>query len=307
MPDKIAWILAEGDLFRQLAAEDPARAAIPGSEALQLRTDQVSVHALPPLDGCTTAVVAARCRALACDIGRTAFLGKAWGQVARLVEMGLKGIWFNPTQTLVQEPIQDVDLPLLQALGASLDAPPSPSLARCKDWLADWQVPDNVRRHTEKTAWLAYALAVKLREAGVVVDPILTHRGGLLHDLDKICTLTKTGRHGMDGADYVQARGFSRVADIIRNHVMHTILEPTARRWSWESKLVFFCDKLVEGDRLVPFPVRLEALKARYPDYRRVLSRAAPAVFALSDEICSILSMPDHGKLISNLGKLQNI
>ena len=77
-------------------------------------------------------------------------------------------------------------------------------------------------------------------------------------------------------------------------------------RRTWESKLVFFCDKLAEEDRIVPFDVRLEALKQRYPDFVGMMNTVELDVWALSNEICSILSISSHEKLIEKLLRLQN-
>ena len=74
---------------------------------------------------------------------------------------------------------------------------------------------------------------------------------------------------------------------------------------TWEDRLVFFCDKLVEQDRIVPFDVRLRALQARYPGFREVMAQAEPYVWALSDQICSILSIPSHENLISTFQDIQ--
>ena len=87
---------------------------------------------------------------------------------------------------------------------------------------------------------------------------------------------------------------------------MSNILQPKADDRSWEVKLVYFCDKLVEDDELVPFDKRLEALYERYPQYREVMGRSSGLVRRLSDQICSILSIPSHENLISSLVKLQN-
>lgn len=86
---------------------------------------------------------------------------------------------------------------------------------------------------------------------------------------------------------------------------MHRIMHPGAEDLPWEVKLVYFVDKLVEGDQIVSFDKRLARLKERYPGYRGAMARAESHIWALSDGITSILSISDHEKLIMTLRKLQ--
>jgi putative hydrolase of the HAD superfamily len=140
-----------------------------------------------------------------------------------------------------------------------------------------------------------------MRKNGYGVDPILTHRGGLLHDLDKIKTLNEDGQHGQMGADFLLQQGYPAMAEIVREHIMHRIMHPEAGDLPWEVKLVYFTDKLVEGDQIVTFDIRQEALMQRYSGYRRIITAAAPKIYNLSDQICSILSLSTHEQLIAML------
>lgn len=223
-------------------------------------------------------------------------------------ESGWRTIWFNPTSTLAPEvlPIQDADLlDAAQLPEAVQGLQEKPTLAQCLAWWEDWALPENVRRHSITVSRSAYALAVGIRQKGIALDPILTHRGGLLHDIDKIQTLKLAGAHGQKGADFLEGEGYPALAEIVREHIMSTILEPGADDRRWEVKLVYFCDKLVEGDQLVPFDRRLAALYQRYPHYQETMARSANPVWKLNEQICSILSIPNHENLISTLSKLQ--
>ncbi len=242
------------------------------------------------------------------DPGLAAFFDVNYAAVNEAALGGWRTVWFNPQGALAPEalPAQDldlIDLARLPEIGSALRS--KPSRAQCLDWWAAWEVPGNIRAHSKTVARSAYALAVLIRRQGIPLDPILTHRGGLLHDIDKIETLQQAGAHGQVGADFLEAQGYPALAEIVREHIMSTILDPHADDRPWEVKLVYFCDKLVEGDRLVPFEARLAALFERYPHYRETMARAAGPVWALSDQICSILSIPSHENLISTLVELQ--
>jgi putative nucleotidyltransferase with HDIG domain len=238
-----------------------------------------------------------------------AFLDSNYFLLNEAAGLGWRTVWFNTKGAFAPEamPIQDADLDDLQRLteiGLALAA--KPSLAQCLAWWEDWEVPGNIRAHSQMVARSAYILAALMRRQGVEVDPILAYRGGLLHDIDKIQTLHQSGAHGQQGADFLEEQGYPALAEIVREHIMSTILHPDADERPWEVKLVYYCDKLVEDETLVPFDQRLSALFARYPQYRETMGRAAEPVRRLGDQICSILSIPGHEKLISNLIELQN-
>jgi len=216
-------------------------------------------------------------------------------------------IWYNPGGEMVNHelPFQDVDILKFESLKDISRLLDKPTLAQCLAWWEEWEMPDNIRRHSTVVARSAYVLAVKMREKGITLDPILAHRAGLIHDIDKIDTLHEGGAHGVMGADFLQAQGYPEMAKIVRDHIMSTIINPEAKSRSWENKLVFFCDKLVEGDELVPFDQRLEALRARYPYYVEKMAEAEPYIWEMSDEICEILGIGSHAGMIEMLKEME--
>ena len=228
--------------------------------------------------------------------------------LAQAARLGWRTAWYNPEGRLAPEPmpIQDADVSNLGELTNQASTMDKPTLAQVLAWWADWGLPENIRRHSQTVAWAAYALGVLLQHADEPVDPILAHRGGLLHDLDKLKTLEPEAHHGGVSADFLQEQGYPKLAEIVSGHVLHTALQPGADSRPWEERLVFFCDKLAEEDRIIPFDRRLDALRQRYPDFRDVMDRAEPAVWAVNDAICQVLSIPSHEKLIETLIKLQN-
>jgi hypothetical protein len=85
---------------------------------------------------------------------------------------------------------------------------------------------------------------------------------------------------------------------------MHTILDPTADDRPWEVKLVYFCDKLAEGDRIVTLDERFTALGERYPAYMQKMSEAKIHVWGLNNEICALLDIHDNDHLVSLLNTI---
>jgi putative hydrolase of the HAD superfamily len=217
-----------------------------------------------------------------------------------------KTIWVNWDNNLppCKLPSHDFELNGLDQLEKVFEDGRIPALSQCLAWWNEWDLPENVRRHVTTVAWAAYTLAIMLRAKGIEADPVLTHRGGLLHDLDKIRTLKMVTGHGKVSGSFLAEKGYDEVAEIVREHIMHTILDPTADDRPWEVKLVYFCDKLAEGDRIVTLDERFTALGERYPAYMQKMSEAKIHVWGLNNEICALLDIHDNDHLVSLLNTI---
>jgi putative hydrolase of the HAD superfamily len=236
-----------------------------------------------------------------------AYLDNDYHRLMALQKQTVKTIWLNPASELapVPEPIHDADIVDIAELVERNGQLHHPTVAQCEAWWKEWDLPENIRRHVRRVARAAYVLAVLLRREGLRVDPILTHRGGLMHDIDKIATLHQGHQHGRVGAEFVANEGYPEVAEIVLGHNLDTIMKPGAEKRPWEINLVFFCDKLVEGDRIVPLDERFSALEKRYPKFMQLMAPSKDRVMAMSDRICSLLSLSGHEQLVTMLKDLQ--
>lgn len=301
MPPEVKLVVTTEELFDAIQGYYPEGELFVSSDEKSLIIDRLTIHfqdsSAEPGD-----------LELPGPGAKIAYLDQDYARLHEWSQQGWRTAWLNRKGSLAPDtlPVQDVDLLSLEALSRIPFQLGKPTLSQCLAWWDAWDVPENIRRHVTAVAWCAYAMAVLMRNKGVDLDPVLAHRGGLLHDIDKIPTLNQQGAHGEMGADFLEEHGYHHTAAIVRGHIMHKILDPHADDRSWETKLVFFADKLLEGDRIVPFDVRLKALKERYPGYSEAMSRAESSVWKLSEKICSILSMPSHEILISTLIQLQN-
>ncbi len=148
-------------------------------------------------------------------------------------------------------------------------------------------------------------MALWLRASGQTVDPILTHRGGLLHDLGKIKTLRGQSdglSHGEYGAQLLDEWGFPNLAEIARRHMLFTINDPLTTPRTIEEKLVYFCDKIVEGSRIVPLKERIHRLSLRYAQNEAKIIVCLPPLQAMQTELCAAMNIPDED-LIPRLAK----
>ena len=213
-------------------------------------------------------------------------------------QAGWRGLWFNPAGKTAPGllPIQDGEVTHLADLPALLDSPLLPGYSQCLYWLQGQPLTQTLLAHVHAVGSTAYLLAVWLRAKGQQVDPLLAHRGGLLHDLAKLKALERgpeqrTG-HAELAALMLNDLGQPALAECARRHPLFTLQHPELAPRSWEEKLVYFADKLVEGGRVAGLEERLASLRQRYPSDSEKISAMAPALLALQDELCAALDFP---------------
>lgn len=231
-------------------------------------------------------------------------LGKPAGQLLMLGDdyrvdilgaksAGWQAAWYNPRSQAAPGllPLHDVDLISWECLKPALEAPPLPGYAQCIAWLLSRPFSANLLAHVHAVASAAYLLALWLRSAGLPVCPLLTHRGGLLHDLAKLEALQRPAEHRI-GHGELAARiltdiGQPALAEIARRHPLFAIDRPDTAPRTWEQKLVYLADKLVEGSRLEGLEERVDSLRRRYPLDDSRIAATLPALLAMRDEICA--------------------
>ncbi len=215
-------------------------------------------------------------------------------------ERGLRAVWYNPAAAFCPEPhpLHDRELRDPGELTEAWEFP-WPDLGECLRLLREQGVPPHVVEHSAAVAAVAHFLAERLRARGVDVDPLLVHRGGLLHDLDKIASLNDEGEHGPRAAEILASRGFPELGLIAQAHV----LQPGRLPQSWPEKLVFLADKWVEGAQVVGLEARLAALRQRYPQFQEKIAQAEPFVRTLQNQVLLALGLTE-AELLGELQKL---
>lgn len=216
---------------------------------------------------------------------------------------GWKSVWFNPAVQLARGlvPVQSVEVFTLRDLPVALLQPELPTVAEAVFWLQEHGCSYAVLSHVQAVAAYAYVLAVALRRTGEDVDPVLTHRGGLLHDVAKLSS--RNGPHvdhAAAGAHFLRERGQADLAEIAYRHILSCITDEKRAPRVWEQKLVYYADKLVEGSRLVPIETRLEALKNRYQIEANLVDAWIERIRELQTELLSKLGWT-RDELLKNL------
>jgi putative hydrolase of the HAD superfamily len=211
---------------------------------------------------------------------------------------GWRAIWYNPHRAAPPGmlPLHDTELFDLRLLPALLQQPALPGVETSLAWLAERGTPHNILAHVQLVAATAYQIALWISNAGQKVDPVLAHRGGLLHDLGKMDSIRLGHERGANGDHAAHAKamlleyGQPALADIADRHMVSSDPHSARRPVTWEERLVHYADKLAEGARLVSIADRLAALKARYPTAGNDLEGGWPFLETLQQEICDTLN-----------------
>jgi putative hydrolase of the HAD superfamily len=115
----------------------------------------------------------------------------------------------------------------------------------------------------------------------------------LLHDLAKLSATypdAPTHQHGELADQFLTGVEQPVLAEISRRHVISLPeVQNQYQPRTWEEKLVYYADKLVEGTRLVSLPERMRALNHRYPGEIERFTAGLPAVLAVENEICTLI------------------
>ncbi len=139
-----------------------------------------------------------------------------------------------------------------------------PSREECFRLLKEFHTPENIIKHTLAVNKLCMDLGRRLKARGEKIDLELLDRASLLHDLDKFMTLREDYEmHGIEACRILRKRGYPELAEIVRKHRILTILRPGELR-TWEEKLVYYADKRVVHDRVVPVREKMEYLAKAY-------------------------------------------
>ncbi|NMC53246.1 MAG: HAD hydrolase-like protein [Chloroflexi bacterium] len=207
------------------------------------------------------------------------------------VQCGWQAAWFNPNHESAASltPLHRIEIDSFAHLPAALSRPALPSVPTCLGWLQEEGSSSLLLIHVQLVAAIAYQLAIWLRANGQAVDPILAHRGGLLHDLAKLLSL-RTGAssddHGRLAARLLTQREQPELAEIAYRHLLFCLIDEDRRPQTWEQKIVYFADKLVEKSQLASLDERLQGLRERYPHHQQQIDAIIPALLELQDEIC---------------------
>ena len=189
--------------------------------------------------------------------------------------------------------------------------------------LRQYHVPRHIVRHSLAAAKLAVFLAQRLKDKGVAVDIDLVERACLLHDIMRVCDFAEPDYlqferglaegqrakwrrlrvryektlHEEAAYDILKER-YPRLAAVIRKHKYASLLDDKSCPNTWEEKLVYYADKRVMHERIVPLEERLREghkrnihLHASPAQSKANIAKADPLIFKLEKEIFETIAL----------------
>jgi len=129
---------------------------------------------------------------------------------------------------------------------------------------------DNIRAHSLMVTRVAQVLLQGLADSRKENSPLpsteLVLAGALLHDIAKTPCLENHCDHAKQGRDICLERGYSEVAEIVREHVILTEFSSKryAKGYFLAKELVFYADKRVRHEEIVSLEERLEYILEHY-------------------------------------------
>ena len=151
-------------------------------------------------------------------------------------------------------------------------AKPIPTSTECCRYFEQFGMLENIREHSILVARVAATLVDGLAKTGRCPAPPPnreeTIAGALLHDIAKTLCI-KTGCHHAEiGRQICVDLGYPEIGEIVAEHVvLHHFHADLYKRGIFGAKeLVFYADKRVRHDQVVPLASRLEYILERYGD-----------------------------------------
>jgi len=220
---------------------------------------------------------------------------------------GLHAVWYNPRGDRCPDahPAYDAVAANLRGLPALLAAPFLPDVPTCLELLAAQGATGDLLPHVRLVAAVAFRLAERLAAAGEHVQPLLAHRGGLLHDLARVSARQRGVSHELEAGRLLRERGLHALARIAERHPVWAPLTPGQQPETWEEKVVYYADRISEPSGIVSMDERMTAMLARRSEQTSSAEADAyrAAARAMEQEIARRLGMAS-GDII---GWLKNV
>jgi uncharacterized protein len=136
---------------------------------------------------------------------------------------------------------------------------PLPDVSQARAWWDEFQMLENIRRHSEVVCLVALTLSDWLADAGIQLHRQAIEIGALVHDIAKTPCLGTTRLHAQEGGEIVTKLGFPELGYLVANHVYLDQDHPLD-----ETMVVNYADKRVTHDQIVDLDSRFEYISERY-------------------------------------------
>lgn len=153
-----------------------------------------------------------------------------------------------------------------------------------------YNLPQNKQKHCRCVAQTAVWFARQLvkQNPKLSIDIRLLEAAALVHDIDKMAQKKSYEHHPDAAVRILRESGYDEVADLVRTHPLHAILDQRMTPKTWEQKLLYLADKMVK-QTIITVDERFALWrKEDLPEQALMVMNAAyPKVKTLEKEICT--------------------
>ncbi|MEK6957660.1 MAG: hypothetical protein AABW99_01635 [archaeon] len=176
-----------------------------------------------------------------------------------------------------------------------------PPMEECEALMAEFEVPEHIRKHTEEVRKVSNFLAKKISSNGKKIDLGLVDRASLMHDFLKMHCIKNNCRHALEAGKVMAGRGYAEFGEVLKLHGLEEVNNFDSKT-CLEAKIVWYADKRVNHGGIVSLKARYDYLKQRYGSMgeqklREILSTEKSA-FGVEKEILGLAKVKsDFGGL----------
>jgi len=168
-----------------------------------------------------------------------------------------------------------------------------PTIDQARTLWQTYNLPEQKQRHSLLVARVAKWIAEQIEQKQhISIDKELLYVAGLLHDIDKNIPQCKGETHPAGGVRLLTGLGYEEVANMVRTHPLHAILNPHIVPTELSEKILYFADKMTKYEVIsVDERFRLWEAEHLIPEEQKILRAAYPKVKQLEAELCLLMGM----------------
>ena len=123
-----------------------------------------------------------------------------------------------------------------------------PQEQKAKELWKKYDVPANKQTHLFLVGAVSKFFTERLMQhtPTIIINTPLVVAAALLHDLDKNVRKLPGEQHPDASVRILKEEGMEEVAELVKTHPLHLILDSNTEPKSWEEKVLFLSDKMVK-------------------------------------------------------------
>ena len=158
-----------------------------------------------------------------------------------------------------------------------------PSIEMCFHLMDKYQMLENIKAHSIEVTKVAHLIASGLHNAGLDISLKKTLAGAMLHDIGKTSSLNSTENHAEIGKEICLQNHLDEIADIVNEHII--LKDYNINDNYSEKEIVYYSDKRVNHDKIVPLEERLNYILERYGRNQERLRKLIKKNFELCKKV----------------------